>query len=153
VPRGLVASLRDDPADLFCYFAGLAVVQFEISRHLHRQREGGRAFILVDRYAQDARLDVCRLRVEIIGRRQAPALLPRVERPVVAEVVVGVGNQANSTSFSVVSGAKPNGNGRQVSAAALCEAVIFFRAPKLAMSGSGSSKSSPQKMRRGISER
>jgi len=39
VPRGNVAPLRDGLADLFCYVARFAVVQFEISRDLQRQRE------------------------------------------------------------------------------------------------------------------
>ncbi len=42
MPCGFVAPLRDGLTNLCGYFAGLASVQFEISRHLHRQRERGR---------------------------------------------------------------------------------------------------------------
>ena len=39
LPHGFIAPLRDSLADLFCYVTRFAVVQFEISRHLHRQCE------------------------------------------------------------------------------------------------------------------
>jgi hypothetical protein len=40
--------------------ARFAVVQIEILRHLHCQRERGRIVVVVDRGAENARLDVGR---------------------------------------------------------------------------------------------
>jgi hypothetical protein len=61
VARGFVAPLRYGLANLLCYFAGLAVLQIEIPRHLHRQSERGSVVILIDRRAKNARLDVDRM--------------------------------------------------------------------------------------------
>src|SRR5437879_7041762 len=67
MPCGFVAPLRDGLTDLCGYFAGLAKVQFEISRHLHCQRERGRVVVFVDRGAENARLDVGWRRVEVVS--------------------------------------------------------------------------------------
>src|SRR5260370_27361799 len=67
MPCGFVAPLRDGLTNLCGYFAGLASVQFEISRQLHRQRERGRGVVFVDRGAENARLDVGRHRVEVVS--------------------------------------------------------------------------------------
>ncbi len=93
VPRGFIAPLRDSLADLFCYVARFAVVQIEIPRHLHCQRERGRVVVFVDPGAENARLDVGRHRVEVVSGRQAPARLAFVQKAVIAQVVVGVGDQ------------------------------------------------------------
>ena len=52
------------------------------------QSERGGIVILVDRGREDARLDVGRYRVEVIGRREAPAIRAFVEKTVIAQVVV-----------------------------------------------------------------
>src|SRR2546426_9375311 len=52
---GFGAPLRDGLTDLFCYVARFAIVQFEIPRNLHCQRERGRVvvFELDDGKARD----------------------------------------------------------------------------------------------------
>lgn len=44
-------------------------------------------------FDQDARLYVGRHRVQIVGRREPPARLPFVEKTVIAQMVVGIGDQ------------------------------------------------------------
>ena len=68
-------------------------VQFEIPRYLKGQGEGCCGVVLIDRRGEDARLDIRRHGVHVVRRRQPPALLPRVEKTVIAQVIVRVGNQ------------------------------------------------------------
>ena len=78
--------LRRDPVR----FGSLYI---EIPSHLQSQFQRGRGVVQINRRAEDARFDIGRRRIEIIGRGQPPTAWPRIKKAVVAQMIVCVRNQ------------------------------------------------------------
>ena len=74
VACGFVAPLGDDRAEFPCDGASPLFVQLEIWRDFQSKSERSRVVVLVDCGTENARLDVGRHRIEVVGRREAPAL-------------------------------------------------------------------------------
>jgi hypothetical protein len=72
------APLSNRTAHLFGDFPGSCRVEFKIFGNFHCKIERRRAVVLIDSRSQDARLDVDQYGIEIVRRREPPAVRPFV---------------------------------------------------------------------------
>jgi hypothetical protein len=70
-----------------------AGIDLEIIRHLPRALQRCGSGLKIDRGRQDARLDVGRNRIEIVGGCEPPAVGTGVEKAEVAEMIIGIRDQ------------------------------------------------------------
>jgi hypothetical protein len=93
MPCRLVPPLPDGLADFRGNGFGLCLLEVEVLRDLHRKCNRRRVVLLIDCGRENAGLDINWHGIQIVCGRQPPALLPCVEKTVIAEVVVGVRDQ------------------------------------------------------------
>ena len=80
-------------ADFGCDLARCTRIEAEIRGDTQGKLEGCRVVVAINRRGQHTGPDIRGDRIEIVGRREAPAIGPGLEKAVIAEMVVRVGDE------------------------------------------------------------